>query len=118
MSLVPETDYGTPASHATEQVALTIHGQTVSVPAGTSIMRAAMDAGFSRAFATVFDSNMTTTVAAVVLFFLGTGPIKGFAITLIIGNILSMFTAITVTRFMLRSLIASNLLKNSKFFGA
>ncbi len=81
-------------------------------------LRAAMDAGFSRAFATVFDSNMTTTVAAVVLFFLGTGPIKGFAITLIIGNILSMFTAITVTRFMLRSLIASNLLKNSKFFGA
>ena len=45
MSLVPETDYGTPASRATEQVALTIDGQQVTVPAGTSIMRAAMDAG-------------------------------------------------------------------------
>jgi formate dehydrogenase major subunit len=45
MSLVPETDYGTPASRATEQVALTIDGRTVTVPAGTSIMRAAMDAG-------------------------------------------------------------------------
>ncbi|MDO8976210.1 formate dehydrogenase subunit alpha [Reyranella sp.] len=45
MSLVPEIDFGTPASRATEQVALTIDGQTVTVPAGTSIMRAAMDAG-------------------------------------------------------------------------
>ena len=45
MSLVSETDYGTPASKATEQVSLTIDGQTVSVPAGTSIMRAAMDTG-------------------------------------------------------------------------
>jgi formate dehydrogenase major subunit len=45
MSLVPETDYGTPASRATERVALTIDGRTVTVPAGTSIMRAAMDAG-------------------------------------------------------------------------
>ncbi len=45
MSLVHETDYGTPASRAAEQVALTIDGQAVTVPAGTSIMRAAMDAG-------------------------------------------------------------------------
>lgn len=81
-------------------------------------LRAAMEAGFSRAFATVFDSNMTTIVAAVVLFFLGTGSIKGFAITLILGNVLSMFTAVTVTQFMLKSLMDSNLLKNSKFFGA
>src|SRR5260370_28518713 len=45
MSLVQETDYGTPRSRATEEVRLTIDGQTVTVPAGTSIMRAAMDAG-------------------------------------------------------------------------
>ena len=85
---------------------------------GGKTMRSAMDAGFSKAFATIFDSNVTTLFAAVVLFFLGTGPIKGFAITLALGIILSMFTAITVTRFMLKALINSNALKNSKFFGA
>lgn len=81
-------------------------------------LRAAMDAGFNRAFATIFDSNMTTMAAVIVLFFLGTGPIKGFAITLGVGIILSMFTAITATRFMLKSLMNSNLLKSGKFFGA
>ena len=81
-------------------------------------LRAAMDTGFSKAFDTILDGNLTTMIAAVVLFFLGTGPIKGFAITLIIGNIISMFTAVTVTRFLMRSLIHSNALKSSKFFGA
>lgn len=81
-------------------------------------LRAAMDAGFSRAFATILDSNITTLIAAVVLFFLGTGPIKGFAITLGLGIILSMFTAITATRFILRMLIHANVIKNSKLFGA
>lgn len=80
-------------------------------------LRAAMDAGFSRAFLTIFDSNITTLFAAAVLFFLGTGPIKGFAITLGLGIIISMFTAITVTRFMLRTLIRSNVSTNSRFFG-
>ncbi|WP_425061202.1 Protein translocase subunit SecDF [Sporomusa carbonis] len=81
-------------------------------------LRAAMDAGFSRAFATILDSNVTTLIAAVVLFFMGTGPIKGFAITLGLGIILSMFTAITVTRFMLRVLMHANAIKNGKVFGA
>lgn len=81
-------------------------------------LRAAMDAGFSRAFATIFDSNITTLIAAAVLFFLGTGTVKGFAITLALGIILSMFTAITVTRFVLRMLIHSNIIKNGKFYGA
>lgn len=81
-------------------------------------LRAAMDAGFSRAFATIFDSNVTTLFAAAVLFFLGTGPIKGFAITLSVGIILSMFTAITVTKFMLKSLMNSNVVKSGKLFGA
>jgi preprotein translocase subunit SecD len=81
-------------------------------------LRAAMDAGFHKAFATIFDSNMTTLMAAVVLFFLGTGPIKGFAITLGLGIILSMFTAVTVSRFLLQSLMNSNLIKNHKVFGA
>lgn len=81
-------------------------------------LRAAMDAGFNRAFATILDSNITTLIAAVVLFFLGTGPIKGFAITLGLGIILSMFTAITVTRFMLKMLMNANVFKNGKIFGA
>jgi preprotein translocase subunit SecD len=85
---------------------------------GGKTLRAAMEAGFSRAFTTIFDSNVTTLFAAVVLFFLGSGPIKGFAITLGLGIILSMFTAITVTRFMLKSLMNANVVKNGKVFGA
>lgn len=80
-------------------------------------LRSAMEAGFSKAFTTIFDSNITTIMAAVVLFYLGTGPIKGFAITLALGVILSMFSAIFVTRELLRFLIGSNLIKNPAFFG-
>lgn len=81
-------------------------------------LRAAMDAGFNRAFATILDSNVTTFIAATVLFFLGTGPIKGFAITLGLGIILSMFTAITITRYMLKMLMNAKMFKNGKVFGA
>lgn len=81
-------------------------------------LRAAIDAGFTRAFSTILDSNITTLITAAVLFFLGTGPIKGFAVTLGLGIILSMFTAITATRFMLKMLINANIIKNGKFFGA
>ncbi|MPM46812.1 Protein translocase subunit SecD [bioreactor metagenome] len=81
-------------------------------------LRAAMESGFNRAFTTILDSNLTTLIAAAVLFFLGTGPIKGFAITLGLGIILSMFTAITVTRYMLKMLMNSNVFKNGKVFGA
>jgi preprotein translocase subunit SecD len=59
---------------------------------------AAVDAGFDRAFVTIVDSNVTTLIAAVVLFQFGSGPVKGFAVTLTIGLLASMFTAITVTR--------------------
>jgi len=81
-------------------------------------LRAAMDAGFSRAFATILDSNLTTLISAAVLFFMGSGPIKGFAITLGLGIVLSMFTAITVTKFMLKMLMHTNVFKNGKIFGA
>ncbi len=60
--------------------------------------RAAMEAGFSKAFITILDANVTTLIAAIVLFQFGTGPIKGFAVTLSIGIISSMFTAIVVSR--------------------
>ena len=81
-------------------------------------LRTAMEAGFSRAFVTILDSNVTTLMAAVVLFYLGTGPIKGFAITLALGVLISMFTALTVTKYMLRFLIGSHITTNPAFFGA
>ncbi|MFQ5444745.1 MAG: protein translocase subunit SecD, partial [Nitrospinales bacterium] len=61
-------------------------------------VRAAVDAGFAKAFRTIVDANVTTFIAAIVLFQFGTGPIKGFAITLCIGITASMFTAVFVSR--------------------
>ncbi len=58
----------------------------------------AIDAGFSRALATILDSNITTFIAAAVLFYIGTGPVRGFAVTLGIGIITTLFTAFTLTR--------------------
>lgn len=60
--------------------------------------QSAISAGFDRAFTTIFDANITTLLAAVILFAMGTGPVKGFAITLSVGIVTSMFTAIMVTR--------------------
>lgn len=60
--------------------------------------QSAIHAGFERAFTTIFDANITTLLAAVILFAMGTGPVKGFAITLSVGIVTSMFTAIMVTR--------------------
>jgi preprotein translocase subunit SecD len=60
--------------------------------------QAAIRAGWEKAYSTIVDSNLTTLIAAIVLFMFGTGPIKGFAVTLSIGIATSMFTAITVTR--------------------
>jgi preprotein translocase subunit SecD len=58
----------------------------------------AIDAGFSRALATILDSNITTFIAAAVLFYIGTGPVRGFAVTLGVGIITTVFTAFTMTR--------------------
>lgn len=80
-------------------------------------VRAAIDAGFSRAWTAIIDSNVTTIIAAVVLYFLGSGTVVGFALTLGIGVILSMFTAITVTRFLLTRLVDFKI-KNPKVYGA
>ena len=64
----------------------------------------AIDAGFSRALATILDSNITTFIAAAVLFFIGTGPVRGFAVTLGIGIITTVFTAFTLTRLIVAGL--------------
>lgn len=80
-------------------------------------IRAAVDAGFKRAFTAILDANVTTIIAAVVLYCFGTGTIKGFAVTLFIGTVVSMFTAIFVTRFLLRQLMGFNV-KNPKLYCA
>ena len=59
---------------------------------------AAINMGYQRAFLTIIDANLTTMITAICLFFFGTGPVRGFAVTLVIGILASMFTAITVTR--------------------
>ncbi|EFR41098.1 export membrane protein SecD [Selenomonas sp. oral taxon 137 str. F0430] len=81
-------------------------------------LRLAMDAGFKRAFTTIFDSNVTTLIAAGVLFFLGTGTIRGFAITLGVGTILSMFTAITLTQYLLKLMVNAKISENPTMYGA
>jgi protein-export membrane protein SecD len=65
---------------------------------GGKTVRVAIDNGYSRALATVVDSHVTTLLTAAILFFLGSGPIKGFAVTLFWGVFLSLFTAIVITR--------------------
>ncbi|MDD6611611.1 MAG: protein translocase subunit SecD [Butyricicoccus sp.] len=79
-------------------------------------IRAAIDAGFNRAFSAILDSNVTTLIAAFVLYFMGTGTVKGFALTLGIGVVLSMFTAVTVTKFLLKRM-ADFRITNPKLYG-
>ena len=71
-------------------------------------VRSAVDAGFNRALSAVIDSNITTIISAVILIFLGTGTIKGFGVTLLIGVVVSMISAIFVTKFLLKQLIGMN----------
>ncbi len=79
-------------------------------------LKLALENGFSRAFPAIFDSNITTLIACGVLFWLGTGPIRGFAETLALGIVLSMFTALVITRFILKGLVGIGV-KNPKYFG-
>ncbi len=64
-------------------------------------MISAIDAGFNRAFATIFDSNSTMAIAAIVLFLLGSGPVRGFAVVFILGVVTTVITAVTMTRMMI-----------------
>ncbi|PIS33665.1 MAG: protein translocase subunit SecDF [Candidatus Omnitrophica bacterium CG08_land_8_20_14_0_20_41_16] len=80
--------------------------------AGRNI-RNAIANGYSRAFSAIFDSNLTTLIAAFLLFQFGTGPIRGFAVTLTIGLISSMFTAIFVTRAIFELFLNIGIIKNS-----
>ncbi|MDO4269631.1 MAG: protein translocase subunit SecD [Eubacteriales bacterium] len=80
-------------------------------------VKSAIDSGFKRAFAAILDSNITTLIAAGVLFWMGTGTIVGFATTLGLGVIISMFTALTVTHFLLNRMVDFHI-RSPKAYGA
>ena len=80
-------------------------------------LRSAQKAGYKRALPAVLDCNITTLIAAGALFWQGTGPIQGFAVTLSLGILVSMFTALVLTKFLVNSLIVIGV-KNPKWFGA
>src|SRR5690606_10386676 len=81
-------------------------------------VRVSIDAGFKRALTSIMDSNVTTLIAGLVLYNFGTGPIKGFGVTLIIGIIASMITAIFFTKYVLRLMAHITGGKNVKLYGA
>ena len=80
-------------------------------------IRNAIEAGFSKGFIAIFDSNLTTLIITAILFVFGTGPIKGFAVTLAIGTLASMFTAITATKVLLLTFVNIFGFKSPKLFG-
>ncbi len=75
-------------------------------------LRAALAAGYERAFRTIFDSHVTTLISSIILIYMGTGPIKGFGVTLTIGVAASLFTALVVTRLVFDFLLAKGWLKS------
>ncbi|MGN0031336.1 MAG: protein translocase subunit SecD [Candidatus Gastranaerophilaceae bacterium] len=77
----------------------------------------AINSGFDRAFTSIFDSNMTTVLTCIILYFLGTSVVKGFALTLALGVIVSMFTAITVTKNFMHLVFGTGELKYPALFG-
>lgn len=84
--------------------------------AGKSI-RSSINAGFHRALSSILDSNITTIIAGIILYYLGSGAVRGFALTLIIGILVSMFTAITVTRLLMKLSVNAGLLSKPWHFG-
>lgn len=75
-------------------------------------VRGAVEAGYGRALVTILDSNLTTLISSIVLFQFGTGPIRGFALTLMVGIIANLFTAVFVTRLLYDSVMARRQLKS------
>ncbi|WBW99533.1 protein translocase subunit SecD [Oceanirhabdus sp. W0125-5] len=79
--------------------------------------RTALEAGYSRALISIVDANVTTLIAALILYFIGTGAVKGFALTLLIGIAVSMFTALVFTKYMLKLGMSIGILKKPGHFG-
>lgn len=80
-----------------------------------SKVKVAVQTGYDKAFWTIFDANLTTALTALVLMWVGTGPIKGFGLTLTIGIVVSMFTALFVTRFIYGFMVAKEIITEVKF---
>mgnify|MGYP000118844257 len=76
-----------------------------------------MEAGFRRAFNTILDANVSVMIAAIVLIVMGSGTVKGFAVNLALGIVVSMFTAIVVSRSLLTWFINTGLITNPWFYG-
>lgn len=85
------------------------------ISAGNSV-RSAIRGGFKKAFSAIFDGNITTLIAALVLMWLGSGTVKGFAYTLALGIVISMFTALVVSRLVVNALYAVGV-RDEKFYG-
>ncbi len=80
-------------------------------------IRSAMESGFQRAFPAILDANVTTLIITVILFTMASGPVRGFAVTLFIGIICSMFTAIVLTRILLRLALKSGIIGSGAYVG-
>ncbi len=80
-------------------------------------LRASIDSGFKRAFVAILDSNVTTIITAVVLYILGSGPVRGFGVTLFFGTVFSFFSAVTASKMMLQGVSAFSFSKNKWLFG-
>lgn len=85
------------------------------INAGKSV-KSSIKNGFAKALSAILDGNITTLISCVILYWLGTGPVKGFAMTLFLGIVLSMFTALVITRIIINALVGVGI-KNSKLYG-
>ena len=81
-------------------------------------LRMSMESGFRRAFDTIFDANTSVMITAVILIVLGSGPVKGFAINLALGVIVSMFTAVSMSRTLMHMLIAAQITNRPFWYGS
>ena len=76
------------------------------------VLRLAVQAGYDRAFVTIMDAQITTLITAIILYYVGTGPVKGFAVTLMMGIVAGLFTSLYVTRLVIEFLVAKNVMKS------
>ena len=83
---------------------------------GNSVINS-INAGFNKGFVAIFDSNITTLIITAILFTFGTGPVKGFAVTLTIGTLASMFTAVTITKILLLTFVKVFKFERPELFG-
>ncbi len=81
-------------------------------------IRAALEAGFEKAFSAILDANVTTLITALIMVWLGTGPVKGFGVVLVIGIFSTMFAALVISRLLLELIIYTNTVKKIKMFSA